>query len=187
MKSAAQKMSRYGYADMVLEHVASNAGYTRGALYHLFANKEGLALAVVDWVEKSWLDAVGFLLADETDPVGTLIALARGTAVYSRRDVGRVLTRLRTEFAGTGHPVGKAANETVGHIVDDVARLITAGRTAGAIPPGPPARVVALAYLGSVEGVVNQLGDQAPFDALFAVKVTLGVLGLPPMSETGNA
>ncbi|MGH9024854.1 MAG: TetR family transcriptional regulator, partial [Acidimicrobiia bacterium] len=34
--------------------MASEADYTRGALYHLFANKEDLAPAVVAWVEETW-------------------------------------------------------------------------------------------------------------------------------------
>ncbi|MFI7065855.1 TetR family transcriptional regulator [Kribbella sp. NPDC050124] len=29
-------MSRYGYGNLALEQVAADAGYTRGALYHLF-------------------------------------------------------------------------------------------------------------------------------------------------------
>lgn len=140
LSAAAQKISRYGYTDMVLEHVASDAGYTRGALYHLFASKEELALAVVEWVSKSWYDDVGFLFAQETDPLGTLLAVARETAVYCRRDVARVLTRLRTEFSGIDHPVGHAAEEALERVVADTIRLIAAGRRTGAIPPGPPPR-----------------------------------------------
>ena len=185
-EAAAQKISRYGYADMVLERVASEAGYTRGALYHLFANKEDLALAVVDWVSQAWYDEVGVLFTGETDPVGTLVAVARGTAVYFRRDVARVLTRLRTEFDGSDHPLGRAAEEAFAHIVADATRLIVAGRRTRAIPPGPPPRVVALAFLGSLEGVVNQLAGQAPFDAVLAERAVLGVLGLAPSPESAG-
>lgn len=184
LTAAAQEISRHGYADTVLERVARDAGYTRGALYHLFASKEELALAVVEWVGTSWYDEVGNLLAEESDPVGTLIAVARETAVYSRRDVARVLTRLRTELAGIDHPVGRAAEEAFSHMVDGTLRLIAAGRKTGAIPPGPPPRVLALAFLGSLEGVVNQLAGQEPFDALFAERAALGVLGLAPTPDS---
>ena len=44
LESAARGLSRYGYANLVLEDVAREAGYTRGALYHQFADKEDLAL-----------------------------------------------------------------------------------------------------------------------------------------------
>ncbi len=63
LEAAARGLSRDGYANLVLERVAREAGYTRGALYHLFANKEDVALAVVAWVEETWYAEVGHLLA----------------------------------------------------------------------------------------------------------------------------
>ena len=50
LEAAARGLSRAGYGNLILEQVASEAGYTRGALYHQFAGKEELALAVVEWV-----------------------------------------------------------------------------------------------------------------------------------------
>ena len=139
---------------------------------------------MVEWVRDAWEDEVGFLLADETDPVGTLIAVARAFAAYSRNDPARVLTRLRTEFADTDHPIEKAINESMADFVEIMVRLIEAGRIIEAIPPGPPAQAMAIAYMEAMDGIVNHLGDQAPLDALFAERATLGVLGLPPASVT---
>lgn len=34
LESAARGLSRYGYGNLVLEQVARDAGFTRGALYH---------------------------------------------------------------------------------------------------------------------------------------------------------
>ena len=59
LASAARGLSRYGYGNLVLADVAAEAGYTRGALYHLFADKEALALAVVAWVGETWEQEVG--------------------------------------------------------------------------------------------------------------------------------
>lgn len=184
LTAAAHEISRHGYSDMVLERVARDAGYTRGALYHLFANKQDLAIAVVEWVGESWYDEVGILLDKDDDPVGTLIAVARQNAVYFRRDVARVLTRLRTELFGLEHPVGGAAEEAFAHMVADITRLVAQGRESGAIPPGPPPRVLALAYLGAMEGVVDQLAGQTPLDAACAERATLGVLGLAPRPDS---
>jgi AcrR family transcriptional regulator len=184
MTAAAHEISRHGYSDMVLERVARDAGYTRGALYHLFANKQDLAIAVVEWVGRSWYDEVGILLDKDDDPVGTLIAVARETAIHFRHDVARVLTRLRTELFGFDHPVGRTAEQAFAHMVADITRLVAQGRKTGAIPPGPPPRVLALAYLGSMEGVVDQLVGQAPFDAVCVERATLGVLGLPPAPDS---
>ena len=57
-------------------------------------------------------------------------------------------------------------------------RLINAGRRAGTIPAGPPARQVAMAYVGALEGVVIGLAGQAPYDEEFAARAVAGVLGL---------
>ena len=59
LESAARGLSRYGYGNLVLEQVAREAGYTRGALYHQFKDKEDLALAVVEWVDETWRREVG--------------------------------------------------------------------------------------------------------------------------------
>jgi AcrR family transcriptional regulator len=182
LEAAARGLSRDGYSNVVLERVAADAGYTRGALYHLFAGKEDLALAVVEWVREAWYAEVGALFSDAasaTDPVGTLAAVARGHAVFCRRDVARVMITLRLEFSGKDHPVGREIREVERQLVADCERLIVAGRRSGAIPPGPPVRAVARAYLGAIEGLVINLGGQAPFDADLAERAARGVLGLP--------
>lgn len=71
--------------------MAREAGYTRGALYQQFKDKEDLVLSVVEWAFEAWREEVGFdrLTKQQRDPVGVLLALARGHAVYCRRDVAR--------------------------------------------------------------------------------------------------
>src|ERR671934_1301552 len=76
LESAARGLSRYGYGNLVLEEVAREAGYTRGALYHQFRDKEDLALAVIRWADETWQREVGALAGEETDPVATLLAMA---------------------------------------------------------------------------------------------------------------
>ena len=182
VEAAARGLSTYGYANLALERVAADAGFTRGALYHQFAGKEELALAVVEWVAETWDAEVGHLLADVADPVEALLAVARGHAVYCRRDVARVLLSLRVEFDGQDHPVGRAIDEGLDRLADDCAAVIEAGRGTGAIPPGPPATVVALAYLGALEAVGIQLAGRAPHDTDLAERVARGLLGLRPRS-----
>lgn len=187
LETAARGLSRHGYANLVLEQVAREAGYTRGALYHLFANKEDLALTVCAWVGETWYAEVGHRLADDTDPVGVLIAVARGHAVYCRRDIARVLMTLRVEFSGQDHPVAQTIQEAGARLVTEIARLITAGRRRKAIPPGPPPRVLARAYLGVLEGLTIQLAGQAPFDVQLAERVVVGLLGLPPAPASARS
>ena len=178
LESAARGLSRYGYGNLVLEQVARDAGYTRGALYHQFEDKEDLALAVLQWVNENWMREVGGPAKDEPDPVAELIALASGHAVFCRRDVARVVMALRVEFSSQDHPVGREIERISEAGVKRVARLIDAGRRDGSIPPGPPARAVALAFWGTLEGAVIALAGQAPHDELLAARAVAGVLGL---------
>ncbi|MDQ4124634.1 MAG: TetR/AcrR family transcriptional regulator [Actinomycetota bacterium] len=179
LEAAARGLSRHGYGNLVLERVASEAGYSRGALYHLFASKEELALAVVDWVEETWYAEMGPLMEDVDDPVEALVAVVRGHAVYCRRDVASVMMTLRVEFSDQDHPVGHAVDRAVRRVVRDCTRLIAAARKQGAIPPGPPARVLGIAVVGAVEGLVIGLAGRAPFDEILAERTARGILGIP--------
>ncbi|OEJ98417.1 TetR family transcriptional regulator [Streptomyces thermolilacinus SPC6] len=179
LEAAARGLSRHGYANLALERVAAEAGYTRGALYHQFAGKEELALAVVRWVGETWTAEVGDQADAEPDPVEALLLMARGHAVYCRRDVAGVIRVLGVEFAGRDHPVGRAVAEVVDGLTADVARRVTAGRRTGALAPGPPPHDTALAFLGALEGLVSQLAGRAPYDVELAERAVRGVLGLP--------
>ena|SRR5436190_4929778 len=178
LESAARGLSRYGYGNLVLEQVAREAGYTRGALYHQFRDKEDLARAVLEWVDETWQREVGEVADQQPDPVSALVALARGHAIYCRRDVARVAMALRLEFSGQDHPLGREVERISESLVKRCTRLIKAGRKDGSIPPGPPARAIALAFVGALEGTVIALAGQAPHDELLAARAVAGVLGL---------
>ncbi|UQT60512.1 TetR/AcrR family transcriptional regulator [Streptomyces durmitorensis] len=184
LESAARGFSTYGYGNVALERVAAEAGYTRGALYHLFANKEELALAVVEWVEETWNAEVGGPAAQETDPVDALLVMARGHAVYCRRDVARVMRALSVEFSGQDHAVGRALSGVIDRLATGCADRIAAAQESGAIPPGPPPREVALAYIGTLEGLVSSLAGHVPHDVELVERAVRGLLGLPPKAYT---
>ena len=185
LESAARGLSRYGYGNLVLENVAREAGYTRGALYHQFKDKEDLALAVLHWADETWQREVGELADHEPDPVSALLAMARGHAVLCRRDIARVGMALRVEFSGQDHRIAHELERVQAALVKRLVRLINAGRRDGRLPPGPPARAVALALTGALEGAVIALAGQAPHDEVLAVSAVAGVLGLdgPPATS----
>lgn len=178
LEAAARGLSRYGYGHLRLEEVAREAGYTRGALYHQFRDKADLALAVIEWVNENWMREVGDPATRAPDPVSELLALASGHAVFCRRDIARVVMALRVEFSGHEHPVGREIERIYEAGIERVARLIRAGRSDGSIPPGPPARTAALAFMGALEGTVIALAGQAPHDEELAARAVSGVLGL---------
>ena len=158
LDSAARKLSRYGYANLVLDHVASEAGYTRGAVYHHFEDKEQLVLAVIAREDDAWDEQVGALTEHRSGPLDALLALARGHAAYVGRERGRVVMTMRVEFGPREHPVGQAAELSFESLVDRCARLIAAARLRREVSAGPSARTLARALLGAIEGASAQLG-----------------------------
>jgi AcrR family transcriptional regulator len=178
LEAAARGLSRFGYANLTLEQVAADAGYTRGALYHQFRGKEELALAVVKWVASTWEREVWEPAQREVDPVAVLVALARGHIVYCRRDVARVIMALRVEFAGRDHPVGQTIERIIHGNALRFAGLITAGRKSGAIPAGPPADVLAIAGIAAMEGIAIQVAGVVPHDEAIAERAMRGILGV---------
>lgn len=187
LESAARGLSRHGYANLVLEDVAREAGYSRGALYHQFKDKEDLALAVLDWANQTWQREVGEPADQEPDPLSALLAMARGHALLCRRDIARVAMALRVEFSGQDHPIARELERTQAGLVKRLARLINAGRREGSIPPGPPAKAVALALSGALEGTSIALAGQAPHDEELAARAAAGVLGVGTLGQSTRA
>jgi AcrR family transcriptional regulator len=176
LEAAARGISRNGYGNLVLEEVAREAGYTRGALYHQFDGKEALALAVVEWAGDAWEAEVWEPAQHAGDPVAVLVALARGHMVFCRRDIARVMTALRVEFATRDHPVGRAVRAIEKRNVQRATALVEAGREDGSIPPGP---LLALAILGALEGLAIVVAG-TPHDEALAERTVRGLLGPAP-------
>jgi AcrR family transcriptional regulator len=175
LESAAVALSRDGYGNLKLADVAAQAGYTRGAIYHLFQDKEALALAVVAWVDETWQQQVGDSVDPQQAPLEVLVALARGHIVYCRDGRARVLMTLRVEFAEREHPVGEAVWSVAASLRKRVEQLVARGRRAGSIPPGPPARIMAAAYLSALEGLAIGVAGRTPQDESLAERVVRGL------------
>jgi len=177
LEATARGISRAGYANLVLEDVAAEAGYTRGALYHQFRDKDALLLATLDWVYETWYAEVGSVFDEGLPPVEALAELARRHAVYCRRDIAGLMVTLRVELAARDHPVGQAVRMQIRELVGRVRRLILAGRRDGSIPPGPPANVLAAAVMSAIEAVVIALAGRPGDDEAIARRVALGLVG----------
>lgn len=176
LEATARGISRVGYGHLVLSEVAAEAGYTRGALYHQFKDKDELVLATLEWVRDTWEAEVETVFDERLAPADALVALARRHAVYCRRDIAGVMTAIRVEVGGRDHPLGDAYRAQVAANVERVRRLIVAGRRDGTIAPGPPAVAVARALLAAVEGAVIVLRGRPGDDEEIAARIAEGLL-----------
>jgi AcrR family transcriptional regulator len=189
LEATARGLSTYGYSNLTLEQVAVDAGYTRGALYHQFANKEDLALAVVEWIGRTWDRDVLQPAREERKPLPSLLALARGHTLFCRRgnreryDPAKVILTLRVEFSGQDHPVGRAVASNTEELESECATLIVRARRDGSVPPGPPARLSANAFLAVLEAVAIEVAGKAPHDVVLVERAVRGVLGIEHLAS----
>lgn len=181
LEATARALSRVGYGRLKLEDVAADAGYTRGALYHQFRDKEELVLATLDWVRETWFAEVGTVFAEDRAPVDAVVELARRHAVYCRRDIAGVMAAVRGEFGTSDHPIGHEYRRQASVLVQEVRRLVLAGRRDGSIPAGPPAATLAAAALSAIEGAVIALAGRPGDDEEVAQRLALGLLGAAPV------
>jgi AcrR family transcriptional regulator len=139
LEVAAQLFARDGYAHVGLELVATEAGVTRGAVYHHYAGKSALFRAVLSRLQEGVAEAVARAAEAADDPWGGLEAGCRefltassgpatrrvllvdapavlGWAEWRAMDAahsGRLLEDALTELAAAGairaHPVAATA------------------------------------------------------------------------------
>ena len=179
LEATARGISRVGYGHLSLGAVAAEAGYTRGALYHQFADKDALVLATLEWVRDTWEVEVGTVFDEGREPVDAIVELARRHALYCRRDIAGVMAALRVEFAAREHPIHDALWDLMRDLVGRVRRLILAGRRDGSIPPGPSASALASATLAAIEAATIALAGRSDEDVEIAQRIVLGLIRTP--------
>lgn len=80
--SAARKLfADKGFSEVSTQQIVAEAGVTRGALYHQFADKADLFAAVYEQVEEELAADVVTAIAAE-DPAGTLEAMQTGARLF---------------------------------------------------------------------------------------------------------
>jgi AcrR family transcriptional regulator len=72
VRAARALFARHGYAAVGTEQIGRRAGVTRGALYHHFAAKEDLFLAVYEQVEHDLTAQLVTLVSEATSPLEAL-------------------------------------------------------------------------------------------------------------------
>jgi AcrR family transcriptional regulator len=77
IRAARELFAGKGYASVGTEEIVRRAGVTRGALYHQFAGKEDLFLAVYEEVEQELTERVAATLGDLASPFAELRAGVR--------------------------------------------------------------------------------------------------------------
>jgi AcrR family transcriptional regulator len=137
-----------GFADVALETIVRDAGVTRGALYHHFADKTELFAAVFEQVEAEMATgmAEAVAAAGETDPVEVM---RLGTRFWldacADPEVQRIVLMDAPTVLGWVRWTEIGQRYNIGVVTSLLADAIEAGR----IPP-QPVEATALTMLGAV-------------------------------------
>lgn len=160
-----------GYNATSLEKVASDAGYSKGAVYSNFATKHELGLAVLDAVR---MDRA-LRLADAFAPEHSLEQRLDSFARWAEENIGDVgWTALEVEFAtSTRHVAGVAGelSERRRTVTDLVAGLIAgqAEELGLDLPVPPEEAAVQLLSLGIGLGVQRAFDPELPVTSLISL------------------
>jgi AcrR family transcriptional regulator len=138
-----------GFAEVGAERVAREAGMTRGALYHQFADKAGLFAAVLEEVEAEIAQRVASAVAgfDPADTTGMLLAGAAAWLDASTEpDLQRIVLLDGPSVLGWDRWREICLRHTVGLI----AALLQDGIDRGSLPP-QPVRALTHVLVGAVD------------------------------------
>jgi AcrR family transcriptional regulator len=141
IRAARPLFARRGYASVGTEEIVRRAGVTRGALYHQFATKEELFLAVYETVERELTERVAAQLGDLASPFAALRAGVRVFLEACRApEVQRIVLIDGPAVLGWERWREVAARHGLGLIEASIAAAIDAGEIA-------PLPLEALAHL----------------------------------------
>jgi AcrR family transcriptional regulator len=171
LKTARQLFFEDGYHPTSLEKVADAAGYSKGAVYSNFRNKDELCTAVLDEVRAERLGEVLEIFAKPDTP--SRIDAIRDWAERVIGDPG--WTTLEVEFAAHARPNDRLRIDLAGRL-DGILQMLTtateSAETSGLRLPAREAATILLA-LGVGLGLLRSIDPQIPVSGLID---TLGLL-----------
>lgn len=157
--------ARRGYAAVGTEEIVRRAGVTRGALYHQFADKQELFLAVYEQVEQELTQRVDDSLGEVTSPFEAMRAGMRTFLEECRApEVQRIVLIDGPSVLGWERWREVAERNGLGLIEAVVTAAIEAGEIA-ALDPGPLAHLL----MGALdEAALLVVRDPASTDSVAA-------------------
>jgi len=171
LKTARRLFFEDGYHPTSLEKVADAAGYSNGAVYSNFRNKDELCTAVLDEVRAERLGEVLEIFAKPDTP--SRIDAIRDWAERVIGDPG--WTTLEVEFAAHARPNDRLRIDLAGRL-DGILQMLTtateSAETSGLRLPAREAATILLA-LGVGLGLLRSIDPQIPVSGLID---TVGLL-----------
>lgn len=157
LEAACNEIHRYGFQAASLSNILTDTGLTKGALYHHFATKHDLGLAVVEEVITRNFTARIFTPLDESKhPLNTIKEiLCRKRAKPELIELGCPLSNLMQEMSPLDEQFRLRLNTLMQRWLDSVEGALQRGQNQGQVRPDIHCAHAALFIISALEGCVG--------------------------------
>lgn len=158
LQAAFQEIYRSGFQAASLDNMLSNAGVTKGALYHHFGSKQELGYAVVDeLIREHILDRWVRSLENAESPIDGLLAILRGKETPPGFDqrLGCPLNNLAQEMSPLDEGFRKRLESVFRAWREGIGKALRRGQERGQVRPDVDPYQSADFFIASLEGSVS--------------------------------
>lgn len=175
-------IAREGIESPSLDAICDRAGYTRGAFYVHFRDRDAFLAAVMDRVGRSFLDGVMPVAADADDLATTMARFVASVAdgSYPLGPAGGVRPHQLLAACARSAPIRRRYVALVGEAVGRVERVVRSGQRAGVLRSEPSAGDIAVILLCATIGAHTLLELRAPLSLGRSAAALLGMLAAGP-------
>jgi len=149
LQAAATAFAGKGFPAVTVHDVAELTGMTKGAVYFHYANKEALAIAVVEEFHRRWPPMAAAVRQLDASPLEMVSELMRRTAILLRDDtMAQAGTRLQTEHSLICVALPTPFQDYTSILVS----LLTQAEEQGQLPPGTKPETLARVLFAGLFG-----------------------------------
>jgi len=185
------ELAEKGLLEPSLDAICARAGFTRGAFYVHFEDREGFIASVMERVLGGFLDAIIATGSQEHDLAQTVTRFTDDVARWKRGDpgallglplpgAGRTIQFHRLIEACTRSPfIQERWAALVREAIERVAKAAGEGQVAGSVRSDIEAEPIGSLLVSLALGAVAALESGVPFDPAAARDAALALLGAP--------
>ncbi|MGE5620535.1 MAG: TetR/AcrR family transcriptional regulator [Sphingomonadaceae bacterium] len=154
LEAAVQVFAERGYHDSSVDDIVRASGTSKGAVYFHFPNKQGIFLALVEFLAGRLIDGMDAAIASERGGIAKVEAALRTVleAFATHRSLARILL---IEVVGLGRGMDPTLFALRARLTEAIKRHLDRAVADGSIPP-QDTETAARVWLGAINEVVTR-------------------------------